>query len=150
MRYLVLIILLFKNSGTIYQEEDRSAPRKENRINSTGEALVHMEVSFAGLTEGEISIADHLADSLEFVDPAANLNFRVKSFHLTIMCKGQVLRSMENESGNKFTDEMIQAIRQAHSGCTITFGGIKLISLWKDRDGKFATTEVRNLKLVLK
>jgi len=107
-----------------------------------------IEVSFGGMTKGEISIADHLNDSLEITDPQINEWFSVRDFHVTLMCKGQVLKSIEAK-GNRLTDEMKAEIKKLHPGCSLLFGA-RLISVRDAFSNQRQEIDYNNLRLVLK
>ena len=87
-------------------------------------------LSFGGLTGGEITINQHLNDSLSFRSDVINLVSRshVTAFNLTLKCKGQVLGYFENKNGNKLTREMQEAIGQLHPGCMLIFDGVQALS----------------------
>ncbi len=106
--------------------------------------------TFGGIAKGEISIMDKLEDSLSFCDPFICLHYRIVSFHLAVKCNGHVLKYMENKSGNKLTEEMKEAIREVHPGCTLTFDGIKSMGDGRDVRGTIAIMDFGMVKLTLK
>ena len=116
--YLLIFICLIKATNVFAQ--DSSAHSKHAIL-----------LNFAGLTQGEIVMADHLNDSLHFT--SIDINFdslcHVTSFHLTLTCKGHVLKYLENKSGNILTTEMQDAIKKLHPGCSVIFDGVHVASL---------------------
>jgi len=107
-------------------------------------------ICFAGLTRGEISIDDLASDSLHYTDAFLDSMATIKSFHLTITCNGQVLKYLENNSGNKLTGEMKEALTQFHSGCNVVFDGIKFVYKLRDEHGRHPAEDGGRLKLTLK
>jgi len=105
---------------------------------------------FANVSSGEVSINDHLTDSLQLTSPELNHWFRIGSFHLTVICKSQVLKYLENNNGNKLTAEMKDALKKYHPGCHIYFEGIKLISTQKDINDKYPVMDCPGIMLTLK
>lgn|GEM_PF-5769718 len=96
----------------------------------------YLRPCFAGIQKGFLPKYDHMEDSLAFTDSLANDMFHVSSFKIALACNGNVVKYLENKSGNKFTPEMKDAIREMHPGCTISFQGIKAISVKKGFEGQ--------------
>jgi len=107
-------------------------------------------VCFAGIQSGVISKYDHLEDSLSFTDSLANQTLQIVSFKLALACNGNVVKYLENKSGNKLTAEMKEAIREMHPGCTMSFQGIKVLFVKEDLHGKDSGIDNLLLKLTLK
>jgi len=111
----------------------------------------HVAVPTFGETSGgTISIQEHLEDSLLFTDSLINARYRVASFNLALKCNGNVVKYLENKSGNKLTAEMKEEVLKLHSNCTITFDGIKMVSREKDPLGKYSETKLKPLQLKIK
>lgn len=98
------------------------------------------QTSFGAMTGGNISINEHLNDTLSFTDDWMKQRFVIVSFGLSLKCNGNVIRFLENKSGNTLTAEMKEAVMQLHQNCTITFEGIKSRSLEKDTKGWYPTS----------
>lgn len=120
-----------------------------------------LKLSFAGLTGGEITLDTLLSGSFQFTETPSQssvlitgfsaTDFHVKSFHLTILCNGHVLKYLENNSGNKLTQEMQNEVKKYHSGCRIVFDRIVLVSSSKDINDNYNTyDDGAALKFVLK
>jgi len=110
-----------------------------------------MILTFGGLTKGsEIAIMSHLEDSLYFTDQEINEMFHIESFHLALKCNGNVLKYLENKSGNKLTPEMKDAVRELLPGCALTFDGIKAVCSDHNVSGWGKEMDPGMLKLTLK
>lgn len=94
-------------------------------------------ICFGDLTNGEVSTGNLFSDSLHFTNALLDSINIVKSFNLTILCNGQVLKYLENKSGNKLTSEMKEAISKFHPGCMVVFDGIKTVYIWPDKYGRY-------------
>jgi|GEM_PF-5304916 len=109
-----------------------------------------VRTTFGGISGGPIVIGDHLDDSLAFTDPWMNNNYRVASFHLALKCNGNVVKYLENKTGNHLTAEMKQAILKLHPNCSLTFDGIKTLSRRKNLKNVYDEFDFGVLKLDLK
>ena len=105
---------------------------------------------FGELASGYVTIAEALDDSLSFTDPWINERMHIVSFNLALKCNGNVVKYMENKSGNKLTPEMKEAILKLHQNCSLNFDGIKSKSRTKDVSGKFTETKHKGFKITLK
>ncbi|CAN5484049.1 hypothetical protein BH11BAC1_BH11BAC1_25750 [soil metagenome] len=139
----VFFILLFASFGTIgFSQMSHSAMSKGSHP-----AII----SFGGITNGgEIVIMNHMEDSLFFTDPETNSMYCIASFHMAVKCYGNVLKYIENISGNKLTTEMQYAVRELLPGCALTFDGIKAVCLDKNFGGWMKEFNPGMLKLILK
>lgn len=114
---------------------------QDNKSDST---IVRLE--FAGIHDTYIPIKNYMNDSLYFARSSMNSQMIIKSFHLTISCNGNIIKSIENANNNKFTTEMQDALETVHSNCTIIFGGIKVVSKYNK---PFFEFQGLNLKLTV-
>ena len=118
---------------------------------STSSPGTHVAIpSFGEFSGGAISISEHLNDSLLFTDPWFNERYRIASFNLALKCNGNVVKYLENKSGNKLTPEMKEAVLKLHSNCAISFDGIKMVTKEKDMKGKLAETKLKSFQLKIK
>ena len=106
-----------------------------------------LKVCFGEVTGGSISILEHLNDSLAFTDPWANEKFKIVSFNLALKCNGNVIKYLENKSGNTLTPEMKEAVVKLRPNCSLSFDGIK--SRFRSKDIK-GTNELKHGILSLK
>jgi hypothetical protein len=143
-KFFLLVLIISVSVTNIYSQDSISLTVNDNSSNK-------LTLGFGELTSGEISIKDHLSDSLVFTNPKFNSMLHVNSFHISITCNNQIIKSIENKAGNKLTEEMKAALIKFHPGCTITFGSIKLISTRRDVHENYNTLDYgSSLKFILK
>jgi hypothetical protein len=140
-RLYILIVMAMIQLPAFSQKNDSLA---------IGSKKFLVETTFGETAGGYISISEHLEDSLLLTDSLINARYRIASFNLALKCNGNVVKYLENKSGNKLTAEMKQEVVKLHSNCTITFDGIKMISRQKDLAGKYQETKLKPLQLKLK
>jgi len=123
---ITLCLVLFALQG--YSQDTTAHSKKRKSSWSSA-------VSFAGQVNGEITIKDHLEDSLSFADEEALESNRVKSFRMTVTCNGVPLKYLENKSGNQLTAEMKREVIKFRPGCILVFDAIRIEWISKEFKG---------------
>ena len=140
-KFILVVILAAINFPAFSQTKDSTSTKPGGHT---------AKLSFAGFTNGTIEINSHLEDSLSFDDDYVNAHFKIKSFNLALKCNGNTIKYLENKNGNKLTAEMKNEVSKLHPNCSITFDGIKTVSVTKDAKGNYTEFKPAPLKLQVK